>query len=101
MDRQQANQESKNPDPGCRSLRFIWYCGRINEEIRKAVKLGEKQLELRLPTKHYIVQHRDAFRNVYLNQGYDVGIVPNFKYIQPTEWIFTLGWDDETSNSPP
>ena len=39
MDRQQANEESKRSNPGSRSLRCIWYCGKINEEIRKAVKL--------------------------------------------------------------
>ena len=36
MDRQQANEESKRRNPGSRSLRCIWYCGKINEEIRKA-----------------------------------------------------------------
>ena len=101
MDRQQANEESRRPDPGSRSLHFIWYCGRINEEIRKAVRLGEKHLELRFPPKHYVVQHRDAFREVYLNQGYDVGMAPNFQYIQPTEWIFTLGWEDEKGPDHP
>ena len=78
MDRQQANEESKRKNPGSRSLRCIWYCGRINEEIRKAVKLGEKKLELRFPPKHYVVQHREVFREIYLEQGFDVGIAPNF-----------------------
>ena len=31
MDRQQANEESKRDNPGIRSLRCIWYCGKINE----------------------------------------------------------------------
>ena len=94
MDRQQASEESKRVNPGSRSLRCIWYCGRINEEIRKAVKLGEKSLELRFPPKHYVVLHREVFRDIYLNQGFDVSIAPNFKYIQPSEWIFTLSWAD-------
>ena len=96
MDRQQANEESKKNAPGSRSLRCIWYCGRINEEIRKAARLGEKTLEMRFPPNHYVVQHRDIFREIYLGQGYDVGIAPNFQYIQPTEWIFKLSWQDET-----
>ncbi len=95
MDRQQANEESKRKNPGSRSLRCIWYCGRINEEVRRAVKLGEKKLEMRFPPRHYVVQHRESCRVIYLNQGFDVGFAPNFQYIQPTEWIFTLGWDDE------
>ena len=96
MDRQQANDESRRGALGSRSLRCAWYCGRINEEIRKAARLGEKKLELRFPRNHYVVQHRDIFREIYLSQGYDVGIAPNFQYIQPTEWIFKLSWQDET-----
>ena len=96
MDRQQANEESKKSAPGSRSLRCIWYCGRINEEIRKAARLGEKTLELRFPPDHYVVRHREIFREIYLGQGYDVGIAPNFQYIQPTEWIFRLSLQDET-----
>ena len=95
MDRQQANEESKKYQPGSRSLRCIWYCGLINDAVRKAVRLGEKSLELRFPPKHYVVQHRDVFREIYLNQGFDVGIAPNFQYIQPTEWVFTLNWGEE------
>ena len=95
MDRQQANEQSNRNHPGSRSLRCIWYCGRINEEVRKAVKLGEKSVTLAFPPRHYIVQHRDVFRQIYQNQGFDVSIEPNFQYIQPTEWYFTIGWDEE------
>ena len=95
MDRRQANEESRKPHPGSRSLRCVWYCGLINEQIRKAARLGEKSLEIRFPPKHYVVLHRDIFREIYLNQGYDVRFAPNFEYIQPTEWIFTIGWGDE------
>ena len=95
MDRQQANEESRKSPPGSHSLRCIWYCGRINEQVRRAARLGEKKLEMRFPPKHYVAIHREVFREIYLNQGYDVGFAPNFQYIQPTEWIFTLGWDDE------
>ncbi len=95
MDRQQANEQSSRPNPGSRSLKCIWYCGLINEQIRKSARLGEKSLEMRYPPKHYVVLHRDVFREIYLNQGYDVEIRPNFQYIQPTEWIFTLSWKEE------
>ena len=95
MNRQQANEESKKSNPGSRSLRCIWYCGKMNEEIRKAAKLGEKKLELRFSPKHYVVQHREAFREIYLNQGFDVRFAPNFQYIQPTEWIMTIVWGDQ------
>ena len=95
MDRQQANEESRKGPPGSRSLRCIWYCGRINDEIRKAARLGEKSLELRFPPNHYVVLHRDIFREIFLNQGYDVGFEPNFQYIQPSEWRFILSWKDE------
>ena len=44
MDRQQANEQSRKSGRGSRSLRCIWYCGKINEEIRKAVRLGEKSV---------------------------------------------------------
>ena len=97
MDRQQASEESKRKNPGSRSLRCIWYCGKINEEIRKAVKLGEKSVRIVFPPKHYVVLHRVVFREIYLNQGFDVGIAPNFQYIQPTEWLFTLSWKPETN----
>ena len=97
MDREQAYVESRRNPPGSRSLRCIWYCGKINEEIRKAARLGETRLELRFPPKHYVVLHRDIFKEIYLNQGYDVSIAPNFQYIQPSEWIFTLNWQPETS----
>ena len=100
MDREQAYEESRRNPPGSRSLRCIWYCGRINEEIRKAARLGETGLELRFPPKHYVVMHRDVFREIYLNQGYDVSFAPNFQYIQPSEWIFTLNWKPETDHSP-
>ena len=90
MDRQQANEESKRKNPGSRSLRCIWYCGKINEEIRRAVKLGEKSVKIA-----FLVQHRELFQELYLNQGFDVSFEPNFKYIQPSEWYFTLGWEDE------
>ena len=95
MDRQQANEESKRKNPGSRSLRCIWYCGKINEEIRRAVKLGEKSVKIAFPPKHYVVQHRELFQELYLNQGFNVSFEPNFKYIQPSEWYFTLGWEDE------
>ena len=62
MDRRQANEESRKPHPGSRSLRCVWYCGLINEQIRKAARLGEKSLEIRFPPKHYVVLHRDIFR---------------------------------------
>ena len=89
----QRNPLRKNP--GSRSLRCVWYCGRINEEIRKAVKLGEKSVKIAFPPKHYVVQHRELFQELYLNQGFDVCFEPNFKYIQPSEWYFTLGWEDD------
>lgn len=95
MDRQQASEESKRKNPGSRSLRCIWYCGRINEEIRSAVKLGEKSVKIAFPPKHYVVQHMSVFKEIYLRQGFDVSFTPNFQYIQPTEWYFTLSWEDE------
>jgi len=95
MDRQQAAEESERKNPGSRSLRCIWYCGRINDEIRKAVKLGEKSVKIAFPPKHFVVLHRDLFTELYLKQGFDVSFDPNFRYIQPTEWYFTLGWADE------
>ena len=97
MDREQANAESRRKNPGSRSLRCIWYCGRINEEIRKAVKLGEKSVKLAFPPKHYVVQHRKTFQQIYQSQGFDVSFEPNFQYIQPSEWYFTIGWEDENS----
>ena len=95
MDRQQANEESRRNPPGSRSLRCIWYCGRINGEIRKAARMGEKNLEMRFPPEHFVVRHREIFREIYLKQGFDVRFAPNFQYIRPTEWVFTLGWEDE------
>ena len=95
MNRDEAYEQSRKAPPGSRSLRCIWYCGRINEEIRKAAKLGETSLELRFPPKHYVVQHRDLFRELYLRQGFDVGFAPNFQYIQPTEWSMKLSWEKE------
>lgn len=95
MDRQQANMESKKKNPGSRSLRCIWYCGWINNEIRKAARIGEKSIQIVFPPKHYVVQHKELFREIYLGQGFDVVFAPNFQYIQPSEWIFTLSWDDE------
>ena len=95
MDRQQANEQSKKSGRGNRSLRCIWYCGCINEEIRKAVKLGEKSVQIVFPPRHYVVQHRELFREIYLDQGFDVSFEPNFQYIQPTEWKLILSWEDE------
>ena len=95
MDREQANEQSRKSGRGSRSLRCIWYCGKINEEIRKAVKLGEKSVKIVFPPQHYVVQHRELFQEIYLNQGFDVEFAPNFQYIQPSEWYFTLGWEDE------
>ena len=95
MDRQQAREESNRKNPGSRSLRCIWYCGRINESIRGAVKLGEKSVKIAFQPNHYVVQHRDLFKEIYLNQGFDVTFAPNFQYIQPTEWYFTVSWEDE------
>ena len=39
MDREQANAESSRQNPGSRSLCCVWYCGRINDEIRKVFTL--------------------------------------------------------------
>ena len=52
-------------------------------------------MQIVFPPKHYVVQHRDLFRDLYLNQGFDVSFEPNFQYIQPSEWYFTLSWEDE------
>ena len=93
MDREEAWEESRKSPPGSRSLRCIWYCGRINGEIRKAAKLGETSLELRFPVNHYVSRHRDVFREIYLNQGFDVFLAPDYQYIRPTEWIMTLKWE--------
>jgi hypothetical protein len=41
------------------------------------------------------VQHKETFQEIYLNQGFDVSFEPNFQYIQPSEWYFTLSWEDE------
>lgn len=95
MNREEACEQSRKPSPGSRSLRCVWYCGKINGEIRKAAQLGETSLELRFPPKHFVVLHRELFRDLYLGQGFDVGFRPNFQYIQPTEWIMTLSWEPE------
>ena len=95
MNQKEAWEQSREPHPGSRSLRCVWYCGLINGKIRQAARLGEKELKLVFPPKHYVVQHRELFQELYLNQGFDVSFEPNFKYIQPSEWYFTLGWEDE------
>ena len=59
------------------------------------MKLGEKSVKIVFPPQHYVVQHRELFQEIYLNQGFDVEFSPNFQYIQPSEWYFTLGWEDE------
>ena len=97
MNRDEAFEQSKKALPGSRSLRCIWYCGRINDEIRKAAKLGETRLEMVYPPKHYVVVHRDLFRELYQAEGYDVAFKPNFEYIQPTEWRMILSWEKEPS----
>ena len=59
------------------------------------MKLGEKTVQILFPPRHYVVQHRELFQEIYLNQGFDVEFKPNFQYIQPTEWTLTLSWEDE------
>ena len=66
MDRQQANEQSRKSGRGSRSLRCIWYCGKINEEIRKAVRLGEKSVKIVFPPQHYVVQHRELFQEIFI-----------------------------------
>lgn len=95
MDREEAYAQSRKSPPGSRSLRCIWHCGRINEAIRNAARLGETSLELHFAPSHYVAQHRELFQELYLQQGFDVGFRPDYLYIRPTEWIMTLNWDRE------
>lgn len=99
MNRDEALEQSKKPQPGSRSLRCIWYCGWINNEIRKAAKLGETRVEICFPPRHYVILHRDLFRELYLAQGFDVGFQPNFEYIQPTEWKMVLSWEENSMHN--
>ena len=99
MNRDEAFEQSQKAPPGSRSLRCVWYCGRINDEIRKATRRGETRTEIVFPPRHYVVLHRDLFRDLYLAQGFDVGFQPNFEYIQPTEWRMVISWEKETMNN--
>ncbi len=93
MDQQEALAESRRDHPGSRSLRCIWHCGLINGKIREAARLGETSLALDFPPKHYVVAHRDLFMKLYADQGYRVRFDPDYRYIQPSKWTFTLSWD--------
>jgi len=95
MDRKQADELSRREHPGSRSLRCLWHCGLISGEIRRAAKLGATSVTLSFPPKHYVARHREAFREIFLSQGFDVSFEPNFKYIRPTEWIMTIGWKED------
>ena len=93
MDREDAYRESERRHPGSRSLRCIWHCGIINGKIRSAAKLGEKQVNLDFPPKHYVAQHRDLFLKLYEGQGYRVSFEPDFHYIRPTKWTLSIDWN--------
>ena len=96
MNQKEAWEQSREPHPGSRSLRCVWYCGLINGKIRQAARLGEKELRLVFPPKHYVVQHRQLFCALYENQGFRAAFTPNFFYIQPTEWTFTIDWNEDS-----
>ena len=93
MDQNQALAESRKKHPGSRSLRCIWHCGVINGRIRASAKLGETSVQIDFPPKHYVTLHRDLFLKLYAGQGYRVSFEPDFQYIQPTKWTFTIRWD--------
>ena len=93
MDYDEAVRESERRHPGSRSLRCIRYCGVINGKIREAARLGEKQVKLDFPPKHYVARHRELFIRLYEGQGYHVSFDPDFRYIQPTRWTLTISWN--------
>lgn len=95
MNQQEAYQESRQSHPGSRSLRCIWYCGIINGKIKAAARLGETKLRLDYPPKHYVVAHKELFMKLYADQGYRVQFEPDYRYIQPSKWTFTLSWDQK------
>ena len=95
MDQQQAWRESRKQYPGSRSLRCIWYCGLINGRIRNAVRLGETRVSIDYPPKHYVTEHRELFLKLYAALGYRVSFEPDFRYIRPTKWTFTIDWNQE------
>jgi len=96
MDREDAVRESERSHPGSRSLRCIWYCGVINGKIREAARLGEKQVRLDFPPKHYVARHRDLFVRLYEAQGFRVSFDPDYQYIRPSKWTLSIRWGDET-----
>ena len=95
MNREQAQAESNRKYPGSRSLRCIWYCGLINGQIRKAARLGEKEVRILFPRGHYVVAHQELFQKLYEDQGFTVSITPDYQYIQPTEWTMKLSWEED------
>ena len=92
MDQKEALEESRKKNPGSRSLRCIWHCGKINEKIRQATRLGETRTEIVFPRGHYVTEHMDVFRKLYENQGYRVSFTPDYQYIRATQWTMLLEW---------
>ena len=101
MDQQEALRGSRRNHPGSRSLRCIWHCGVINGKIRAAAKLGETSLRIDYPPKHYVVAHRDLFMSLYAAQGYQVSFDPDYHYIRPSKWTFTISWASPSSADIP
>ena len=95
MDQQQAYEASHKKHPGSRSLRCIWHCGKINDRIKAATKLGEMSVAIDFPRGHYVAEHRETFIRLYENQGYRVTFEPDYQYIQPTKWTLKLDWSAE------
>lgn len=77
-----------------RSVRFIWYCGLINEKIKKATESGEYSVQITYPPDHYVVRYHRLFSKIYEEHGYQVSFRPDYMYIKATKWILTIGWQD-------
>ncbi len=75
-----------------KSIKCVWYCGLINEKIKKATEDGKYSITICYSPDHYVVKHHEIIQRIYENNGYNVSFKPDYMYIKATKWILIINW---------
>ena len=98
MLRQEAENRAQTAGRERNGLMETWFCGRINQQIERAVEQGQYETKVRFSARSYVARHQQRFVELYEALGYDVSFRPNYVHIEPSMWDLIIRWDPKEKN---
>ena len=95
MIRKEAENRAQTAGRGTNLLAETWYCGKINQQIERAVQRGQYETKVRFPANGYVARHQQRFIELYESKGFNVFFRPNYVHIEPSMWDMIIRWTPE------